>query len=132
MGKTIMVDNILSVLKGYKKQWDIVDSRNFNEQELAALAETAKCVASNYGRSYCFTMPSTGKNVFIPCDSLDSVDIGESVPTKDIDIIQLKYLGEDPNILKNLKPDRTTLRAKYTERLEKDVEATDFNNPLGI
>lgn len=123
------MENILDSLRGYKKQWEVENTRNFNEAELSALAEKATCVASNFGRSFCFFMPSKNQSVFIPCDSGDNTDIGDTVDVKNISLIRLKYLGEDPTILKNINPDRTTLRAKAGEAV---MEATDFNNPFGI
>lgn len=130
MGK-FMISDFLSGLKNYKKQWEEVNSRKFKQEELNVLGDTVEVVASTYGRSFCLTMIATGDKKYVPVDKNDLCDVGEVFDTSNLELVKLHYCGENPEIIKNLKPDRCITRGRIVEN-SGSSDITDFDNPLGI
>lgn len=127
------IQNLFNSLKQYQPEWNLVEERTFSEEELQTVEETVEVIASKYGKSVCFTILSNGKKTFLPTDSQDLCDVGDKYPTSKIKIAKLKYVGTNPDILKNLKPDRCVTRARIiSEDASVPEQIKDFNNPFGI
>ena len=62
--------NIFSSLRIYGGKWAVKASREFNQEELAAIS-SATVIPSNYGNSVCFMMVNGGQS-FLPLDQNSS------------------------------------------------------------
>jgi hypothetical protein len=84
--------NIFDGMKAYAEQYVVVDSRNFDAEELACV-KSAKVVASQYGMSCCFFMKS-GCQKYLPLSRDSQANIGDSVDLTKAKVLTLKR-GED-------------------------------------
>lgn len=84
--------NIFNVIKTYTGGWNLKESRNFSEEEKAAIASNV-AVESNYGTSICFTMVSGGKT-FIPIDVNSNINVGDSIDLSKAKLLTLSRAGE--------------------------------------
>ena len=83
---------IFDLLKVYAGKWSIKSSRNFTDDEIAAV-EKAVVVSSEYGNSVCFHLVSGGMS-FIPLSTASTKGIGESVDLHEAKLITLERSGE--------------------------------------
>ena len=84
--------NIFSTLKSYAGKWNVVNSRAFTDEEIAAV-DSAVVVSSEYGNSVCFHMVSGGMT-FIPLSNNSTKGIGESVNLSECKLLTLSKQGE--------------------------------------
>ena len=84
--------NIFSTLKSYAGKWNVVNSRTFTAEEIAAV-DSAVVVSSEYGNSVCFHMVSGGMT-FIPLSNNSTKGIGESVDLNQCKLLTLSKQGE--------------------------------------
>ena len=84
--------NIFSTLKSYAGKWNVVNSRAFTDEEIAAV-DSAVVVSSEYGNSVCFHMVSGGMT-FIPLSNNSTKGIGESVDLNQCKLLTLSKQGE--------------------------------------
>lgn len=84
--------NIFSTLPQYAGKWDVVASREFNEDEIN-LVSKAVVVPSQYGNSVCFHMKS-GCKTFIPLSTDSTLTVGESVDLSKAKLLTLSKPGE--------------------------------------
>lgn len=84
--------NIFSTLKSYAGKWNVVNSRAFTAEEIAAV-DSAVVVSSEYGNSVCFHMVSGGMT-FIPLSNNSTKGIGESVDLNQCKLLTLSKQGE--------------------------------------
>ena len=85
--------NIFSKIRQYAGKWQLKDSRNFTDEEIAAVERT-EVVASQYGNSVCFFMKEGGMS-FIPLSKESSLGVGESVDMSTAKLLTLSKSGED-------------------------------------
>ena len=85
--------NIFSKLRQYAGKWQLSDSRNFTDEEIAAVERT-EVVASQYGNSVCFFMKEGGM-AFIPLSKESSLGVGESIDMHNAKLLTLSKQGED-------------------------------------
>lgn len=85
--------NIFLKLKPYAVKWKLSNSRNFSEEEIAAVERT-EIVASQYGNSVCFFMKGGGMS-FIPLSNQSKLGVGESVDMSTAKLLTLSKQGED-------------------------------------
>jgi len=81
---------IFQTLQVYGGNWQVVNSRNFDSEEIAAVAK-AEVVASEYGKSVCFFMKGGGMT-YIPLSTQSSLTVGDAV---DINTAKLLTLHRD-------------------------------------
>ena len=82
--------NIFAGLQVYAGKWNVVGSREFNDEE-KAMINRAEVVASEYGNSVCFFMHSGGQT-YIPLSNQSSLTPGDTV---DINKAKLLTLHRD-------------------------------------
>lgn len=82
--------NIFAGLQVYAGKWNVVGSREFNDEE-KAMINRAEVVASEYGNSVCFFMHSGGQT-YIPLSNQSSLTPGDAV---DINKAKLLTLHRD-------------------------------------
>lgn len=85
--------NIFSKLRQYAGKWNVSDSRNFTQDEIAVV-ERNEIVASQYGNSVCFHMVGGGMT-FIPLSSNSTKGVGENVDLTKAKLLTLSKSGED-------------------------------------
>ena len=85
--------NIFSGLQVYGGNWNVIDSRSFSAEEIAAV-KSAQVVASEYGNSVCFFMHSGGQT-YIPLSTDSTLGVGESVDLSAAKILTLHRDGSD-------------------------------------
>ena len=85
--------NVFSGLQVYGGNWEVVNSRNFQQEELA-LVDKAEVVSSDYGMSVCFFMKSGGKT-YIPLSRDSSLTVGDSVDMSKARLLTLHRDGCD-------------------------------------
>ena len=83
---------IFDLLKVYAGKWSVKSSRNFTDDEIAAV-EKAVVVSSEYGNSVCFHLVSGGMS-FIPLSTSSTKGIGESVDLHEAKLVTLEKSGE--------------------------------------
>lgn len=83
---------IFDVLKVYAGKWSVKSSRNFTDDEIAAV-EKAVVVSSDYGSSVCFHLVSGGMS-FIPLSTASTKGVGESVDLHEAKLVTLEKSGE--------------------------------------
>lgn len=83
---------IFSTLRVYAGKWSVKSSRNFNEEEIAAVA-SAVVVPSQYGNSVCFMMVGGGQT-YIPLANDATVGVGESIDLTKAKLLTLGKEGE--------------------------------------
>lgn len=86
------MSSIFSVLKQYAGKWNVINSRNFTQEEQSAVASN-RIVASQYGNSVCFMMKS-GAQTFIPLSNTSTLGVGESIDMASAKILTLHKDGE--------------------------------------
>jgi hypothetical protein len=82
--------NVFAGLQIYAGKWNVIDTRNFNDEE-KALISRAEVVPSEYGNSVCFFMKAGGQT-YIPLSNQSSLGIGDSV---DLDKAKVLTLHRD-------------------------------------
>ena len=82
--------NVFAGLQVYAGKWNVIDTRNFNDEE-KALISRAEVVPSEYGNSVCFFMKAGGQT-YIPLSNQSSLGIGDSV---DLDKAKVLTLHRD-------------------------------------
>lgn len=87
--------NIFDSLQMYAGQWQVVNSRNFSDEERNAVVGT-EIVASQYGKSVCFFMKS-GQQAYIPVSNTCDPALGSSIDMEKAKVITLSRPG-DANI----------------------------------
>jgi len=115
---------LLDLFKIYKSEWEEVASRKFEEAECNQISE-AMVVASKYGKSVCFCIPGKGK-AFVPLEPLADAEIGDAIDPSKIELVNLKYIGNDINQTK-----KNIMRVRIPKD-DTQIEVTDFNNPFGL
>lgn len=83
---------IFSTLRVYAGKWSVKSSRNFNEEEIAAV-KSATVVPSQYGNSVCFMMVGGGQT-YIPLANDTTVGVGESIDLTKAKLLTLEKEGE--------------------------------------
>lgn len=116
------MENVFNTLQEYGSNWEILEVRNFNAQELTSI-EKVEVRASTYGKSMCFFMKN-GKKTFIPVDRESNLNIGDEVAADKVQLRKLVNVS-DPNKAVG----EVILRVDVEP--EEEVEPT-FDNPLGI
>ena len=84
--------NIFSALRVYAGKWSVKNSREFSDDEIAAV-EKATVVDSQYGQSVCFLMKSGGQT-YIPLDQNSSKSVGDTIDLKSASLVTLEKQGE--------------------------------------
>ena len=112
------------LIKIYKSEWEEVSSRKFTEAEVNAVQE-ATVVASKYGKSVCFFIPSKGKG-FVPLEPIAKVNLGDKLNMSEIELVNLKYIGNDINQAKD-----HIMRIRVPEKNDQ-LEVVSFDNPFGV
>lgn len=84
--------NIFNELKKYAGKWEVKESRDFSNEEKAAISQ-AVVVSSQFGSSVQFTM-TTGGMTFIPLDQNSQLGTGELVDLSKAKLITLSKSGE--------------------------------------
>ena len=85
--------NIFAGLQVYAGKWNVVGSREFNDEE-KAMINRAEVVASEYGNSVCFFMHSGGQT-YIPLSNQSSLSVGDSVDLAKAKLLTLHRDGND-------------------------------------
>lgn len=85
--------NIFEGRTVYGGNWNVVDSRSFDAEEIAAVSK-AEVVSSQYGASVCFFMKSGGQ-VYIPLSNQSSLTVGDSVDLAKAKILTLHRDGDE-------------------------------------
>ena len=85
--------NIFAGLQVYGGSWNVVGSRSFSPEEVAAV-KSAQVVASEYGNSVCFFMVSGGQT-YIPLSNTSSLTVGDSVDISKAKLLTLHRDGSD-------------------------------------
>ena len=116
--------SFLDLIKIYKSEWEEVNVRKFDSKECQAISE-ATVVASKYGKSVCFVIPGKGKG-FIPLEPIARAEIGDKLDPRDLELVNLKYIGDDPTQVKT-----DIMRVRIPEK-EEIISTIDFNNPFGV
>ena len=85
--------NIFAGLQVYAGKWNVVSSREFDDEEKAAV-KRAEVVASEYGNSVCFFM-HTGGQTYIPLSNQSTLGIGDEVDLNKAKLLTLHRDGSD-------------------------------------
>lgn len=85
--------NIFSGLTVYAGKWNLKSSRNFNEEEISAVA-SAVVVPSDYGNSVCFMMVGGGQT-YIPLSQNSTKAVGDVIDLKTAKLLTLEKAGEN-------------------------------------
>lgn len=85
--------NVFAGLTKYADNWKVVDSRAFNEEEIAAV-KSASVVNSQYGSSVCFLMKSGGQT-YIPLSRDSQLAVGDDVDLTKAQLLTLHRDGDD-------------------------------------
>ena len=85
--------NIFAGLQVYGGSWNVVNSRSFEAEEIAAV-KNAEVVSSEYGLSVCFFMNGGGQT-YIPLSNQSSLGVGDSVDLTKAKILTLHRDGND-------------------------------------
>lgn len=118
------------VLKGYNPQWEAVNVREFTDSEKTFMGKIV-VHQGNYDRSIMFT-GQNGKKYFIPIEkSSVSKYLSEMAPGATLDanrllMVQLKYIGDDPNYKV-----KTTYKVRYTDSKD-ETPIDNFDDPFGL
>lgn len=83
---------IFSTLRVYAGKWSVKSSRNFTEEEIAAV-KSAAVVPSQYGNSVCFMMVGGGQT-YIPLANDATVGVGEFIDLTKAKLLTLEKEGE--------------------------------------
>lgn len=85
--------NVFASLTKYAENWQVANSRSFNEEEIAAV-KSASVVSSQYGSSVCFLMKSGGQT-YIPLSRDSQLAVGDSVDLTKAQLLTLHRDGDD-------------------------------------
>lgn len=85
--------NVFAGLQVYAGKWNVIDTRNFNDEE-KALISRAEVVPSEYGNSVCFFMKAGGQT-YIPLSNQSSLGIGDSVDLDKAKVLTLHRDGSE-------------------------------------
>lgn len=85
--------NIFASLKLYAGKWSVTESRNFTEEEIAAV-KSAVVVPSQYGNSVEFTMVEGGLT-YIPLSNTSTLSVDEVVDLRNAKLLTLSKTGEE-------------------------------------
>lgn len=92
------MENVFGGLQKYGENWTVVESRNFNEAEIAAVRSNS-VVNSQYGKSVCFFMKGGGQT-YIPVSNQGADPaLGSSIDLTTAKLVKLHREG-DGNILR--------------------------------
>lgn len=84
---------VFDSLTKYADNWKVVDEREFNSEEIAAV-KSASVVSSQYGSSVCFLMKSGGQT-YIPLSRDSQLAVGDSVNLSQAKLLTLHRDGDD-------------------------------------
>lgn len=84
--------NVFSGLDIYGAKWNVVESRNFTQEEIASVSN-AVIVASEFGNSVCFHMVSGG-NTYIPLSNTTQGSVGDTVDMASVKLLKLQREGD--------------------------------------
>ena len=87
------MNNVFASLTKYAGNWQVVNSRSFNAEEIAAV-KSASVVSSQYGSSVCFLMKSGGQT-YIPLSRDSQLAVGDSVDLTKAQLLTLHRDGDD-------------------------------------
>ncbi len=85
--------NIFEKLQVYGGSWNVINSRPFAAEEIAAV-KSAQVVSSEYGNSVCFFMKAGGQT-YIPLSNQSSLTVGDDVDLTKAKILTLHRDGND-------------------------------------
>lgn len=85
--------SIFDSLQTYGGKWNVVNSRSFDAEEVAAV-KSASVVASQFGKSVCFFMKS-GTTHYIPLSNTSSKEVGDAVDISTAKLLTLHREGND-------------------------------------
>ena len=83
--------NIFAGLQVYGGSWNVVGSRAFDAEEIAAV-KSAQVVSSEYGKSVCFFMHSGGQT-YIPLSNQSNLGVGDNVDLTTAKVLTLHRDG---------------------------------------
>ena len=84
--------NVFAGLQVYGGSWNVVASRGFDAEEIAAVRK-AEVVSSQYGSSVCFFMKSGGQT-YIPLSNQSSLSVGDEVDLAKAKLLTLHRDGD--------------------------------------
>jgi hypothetical protein len=84
--------NVFAGLQVYGGSWNVVASRGFDAEEIAAVRK-AEVVSSQYGSSVCFFMKSGGQT-YIPLSNQSSLNVGDEVDLAKAKLLTLHRDGD--------------------------------------
>lgn len=85
--------NIFAGLQVYGGSWNVVATRSFEPEEIAAVKK-AEVVNSEYGKSVCFYMVGGGQT-YIPLSNQSSLAVGDSIDLNKAKLLTLHRDGSD-------------------------------------
>lgn len=81
------------VLQVYGESWNLVESRNFNPAEIAAVRSNS-VVSSQYGKSVCFFLKGGGQS-YIPLSTQgNDAELGSSIDMTTAKLVKLHREGD--------------------------------------
>ena len=86
--------SFLDSLRTYAGSWNVTSKEKLATNEVKAIA-SAEVVNSEYGLSICFTMKAGGKK-YVPVSRDSSLEAGDNVDPKSIEILTLERDGDNP------------------------------------
>lgn len=87
------MQNVFSGLTNYAGNWSVINRRDFNEEEKAAV-RSAHVVSSQYGSSVCFMMRSGGQT-YIPVSRDSNLAVGDSIDLDKVELLTLHRDGDE-------------------------------------
>lgn len=87
------MQNVFSGLTNYAGNWSVINRRDFNEEEKAAV-KSAHVVSSQYGSSVCFMM-SSGGQTYIPVSRDSNLAVGDSIDLDKVELLTLHRDGDE-------------------------------------
>ena len=89
----MFMQNVFSGLTNYAGNWSVINRRDFNEEEKAAV-RSAHVVSSQYGSSVCFMMRSGGQT-YIPVSRDSNLAVGDSIDMDKVELLTLHRDGDE-------------------------------------
>ncbi len=90
--------NIFDSLTSYQSNWEVINRRNFNQAEIAAI-QSATVVRSDYGKSVAFTMKGGGVK-YIPLSNRSNKEVGDSIDVAAAELLTLHQAGNTRNAIR--------------------------------
>ena len=87
------MQNVFSGLTNYAGNWSVINRRDFNEEEKAAV-RSAQVVSSQYGSSVCFMMRSGGQT-YIPLSRDSNLAVGDNIDLDKVELLTLHRDGDE-------------------------------------